>query len=331
MLNQQETRPISVELIDLGQRRQTPSDIEIDHMAKSIEQDGLLVPIGVQRTGENAYRLVHGATRLSAVKKIGWQEIPATILDGTEVDTASAEIVENLTRRHLDKDQRDELTRAYVELRSAQELGSGSKELHDSVSHNSSSAPTSHPKTKVEGAKRGRPPTPGGQAKKDAARLTGRSLRSTQRATTTPRPGNRRSAVKPGNEKVSSFTTVVCELVRLTRGRTAKDFAETGVPPDDLAMAGELLTDLAKLKQAGVSKGKPVERSEGTDSISSEQSAREMMDKHAARENAENDEDDESPGTGPQAGERLRQRDHRGHYDNGAGEMSGNDQTGGPA
>jgi hypothetical protein len=288
MLSPQDTRAIPVDLIDLGQRRQTPSDAEIDHMVKSIEQDGLLVPIGVQRTGENSYRLVHGATRLSAVKKIGWQEISATILDGTEVDGASAEIVENLTRRHLDKDQRDELTRAYVELRSAQEPSGSSKELHDNVSHNSSHTPTSHPKTKVEGAKPGRPPTARGQAKKEVANLTGQSVRTAQRATKpadaasvaeaaapplhpepeagvsefhqdqTSETARPRSGVKSGDGRVCNFTTTVCELVRLTQGRKAKDFTRTGVSPDDLATAGKLLTDLAELKRSGAAKPRPM-------------------------------------------------------------------------
>jgi hypothetical protein len=183
MLSQRETRSIPVDVIDFRHRRQMPSDTEINEMVNSIEREGLLLPVGVHSTGENSYRLVHGATRLAAVKKLGWQEIPATILEGTAADTASAEIVENLARRHLDKDQRDELTRAYVELHGSP------KELNDNLSRNSSPALNTHPNVKVEGAKRGRPSTPGGQSKKKAAILLGRSLRTIQRATSTKPKG----------------------------------------------------------------------------------------------------------------------------------------------
>jgi ParB/Sulfiredoxin domain len=192
MLSHRDIRKIRVDAIDFGRRRQTPSETEIDQMVKSIEQEGLLAPIAVQRTGENSYRLLCGATRLSAARRLGWLEVPATVLEGTEVDAASAEIVENLTRRHLDTDQRDELTRAYVALRSTQQqngLNGSWKELNDNVSHNSFQKPNTHPKVRVEGSKRGRPPTPASQSKKEAASLTGQSLRSVQRATSTKPKG----------------------------------------------------------------------------------------------------------------------------------------------
>ena len=258
MLRQRETVSIRLDLIELGHRRQTPSDSEIEHTAKSIEQDGLLVPIGVTCIGDNRYRLVHGATRLSAVKKLGWLEIPATILEGTPGETASAEIVENLTRRHLNKHQCDELTRAYVELRSKerQDGSNGSaEELNDTMSRNSSRTASGHPHRKVAGAKRGRPPTASGQSKKEAAELVGTSVRNVQRATSKkPKQATElaksRSTVAPKDDAVSKFTDIVLELIRRTAKQKADRFAKTAVPADDLARLGKFLNELAELKKS---------------------------------------------------------------------------------
>src|SRR5436190_2150402 len=205
MLIQQETRSIPVHVIDLGNRRQLPSPTEVNQMVSSIKEDGLLAPIGVQRTGENSYHLVHGATRLLAVKELGWLEVPAIIFDGTAEDSASAEIVENLTRRHLDKDQRDELTRAYVALRAEQKQNDPAKEFNDSSSPISCDAPNTHPKTNTEGRKRGRPPTPRGQSKKEVAAATGQSLRNVQRVT----------SAKPKSGSAPSKTSADRDTIRL--------------------------------------------------------------------------------------------------------------------
>jgi ParB/RepB/Spo0J family partition protein len=187
MIRQIETKLISVNLIDVGGRHQKPSDTEIDRMLRSIQQDGLLTPIGVRATEEACFSLVYGATRLAAVQKLGWSDVPAVVFEGAPEEFASAELVENLERRHLDKGQRDELTKKLVELRIKAMQSDPQKELDDSLSFNSFQEPKTHPKTKVEGAKRGRPVTAEARAKKEVAAQTGQSVRSVQRATSTKR------------------------------------------------------------------------------------------------------------------------------------------------
>ena len=113
-----ETKPIPIDTIDVGHvDTASPPTEEVDRMVASIKQDGLLTPIGVGIGGGKAC-LLYGATRLSAAKKLGWSEIQAALFDGTTQDFESAELVENLERRHLNKEERDELTKALVELRS---------------------------------------------------------------------------------------------------------------------------------------------------------------------------------------------------------------------
>ena len=191
MIHQIETRLISVSAIEMGHRRRQPSEAEVDQMANSIQQGGLLTAIGVRNTGDTL-SLLYGATRLSAVQKLGWSEVQAVIYEGTTQELASAEIVENLERRHLHKDDLEQLTKEYVELRTKKFQSEPLEGLDDNLSHNSSQGPTTHAKTKVEGAKRGRPVTAKGKAKKEVAAKTGQSLRKVQRITSekpkTPTP-----------------------------------------------------------------------------------------------------------------------------------------------
>lgn len=296
MLKQREMLSIRVDVIDCGHRCQMPSDIEIDQMAKSIEQDGLLMPIGVQQTDENSYRLVHGATRLSAMKKLGRQEVMATILEGTDVDTASAEIVENLTRRHLDKDHREKLAKAYLELRTAQRQDGSAKELNDDLSHNSSQKPKTHAKAKVEGAKRGRPMTAEGQAKKEIAAKTGQSLRNVQRITSeelkrTSELAKPRRAVAPGDtglrefdRYVSKILDCVLELERKIGKFQPERFAATTVTTDKLAKAGKFLTDLANLNKSDAGKPTKCFVPQGNGLVPADETGRERK-----AENAEQD------------------------------------------
>jgi hypothetical protein len=182
MIRQIDTRSIPVSAIEMGLRDRLPSEAEVDQMVSSIEQDGLLTAIGVQTTADG-YRLLYGATRLLAVQKLDRSEVSAVLYEGTEEELASAEIVENLERRHLDKDERAQLTKMLVERRARAVPSEPREELCDKLSCNSSQEPKAHPKTKVEGTTRGRPVTAEGKAKKEVAAKTGQSVRNVQRVT----------------------------------------------------------------------------------------------------------------------------------------------------
>jgi N6-adenosine-specific RNA methylase IME4 len=80
---------------------------KVAELAESIAaRGGLIVPITAQRAGDG-YALIAGWHRLEAVKKLGYIDILAFILDGIEADRAALiEIDENLIRADLSPAER---------------------------------------------------------------------------------------------------------------------------------------------------------------------------------------------------------------------------------
>lgn len=73
----------------------------LDTLAKSIAQNGLLVPVSL-REGEDGYTLIAGERRLRACRSLGMTEIPAVVLEKREADAAVLTLIENLHRENLD-------------------------------------------------------------------------------------------------------------------------------------------------------------------------------------------------------------------------------------
>ena len=73
----------------------------IEDLKNSIQQEGLLQPVVVARQGET-YVLIAGERRLRAVKKLGWQKIPAVILDSVQdAEFLRKSLIENIQRANL--------------------------------------------------------------------------------------------------------------------------------------------------------------------------------------------------------------------------------------
>lgn len=71
-------------------------------MMSSIQNNGLLQPIGVEYTGKNSYKLVFGNRRLDAAIKLGWSSIPAVIdTQGDEKDFLVKNTIENIQRENV--------------------------------------------------------------------------------------------------------------------------------------------------------------------------------------------------------------------------------------
>lgn len=71
---------------------------EIDQLARSIEQVGLLHPVVITEDGE----LVAGGRRLAAVKRLGWEFVPVTVVTlETLAEVLQAEADENTCRKSL--------------------------------------------------------------------------------------------------------------------------------------------------------------------------------------------------------------------------------------
>ena len=82
------------------QPRSTFDDDELQALADSIREHGLLQPIVVRRDG-GRYQLIAGERRLRAAIKAGWSDVPAQIRDVDERQLAELAIVENLQRKDL--------------------------------------------------------------------------------------------------------------------------------------------------------------------------------------------------------------------------------------
>ncbi len=83
------------------QPRKKFNDEEIEELKKSIANDGLLQPIVVTRSG-NEYILIAGERRVRAIRKLGWEKIPAVVVENVgEVEFLRKSLVENIQRANL--------------------------------------------------------------------------------------------------------------------------------------------------------------------------------------------------------------------------------------
>ncbi|MGA9288561.1 MAG: nucleoid occlusion protein, partial [Anaerobacillus sp.] len=116
---QEEVKQLLVE--DIIPNRFQPRTIFIDEriaeLSQTIKTHGVIQPI-VVREREGKYEIIAGERRWRAVKKLGWERIPAIIKEFNDSQTASIALIENL--------QREELTAVEEAMAYAQLI-----ELHD--------------------------------------------------------------------------------------------------------------------------------------------------------------------------------------------------------
>ncbi len=92
--------PVSKILPNPSQPRKTFAEDELQSLAQSIQENGLLQPVTVRKEG-GAYYLIAGERRLRACKLAGLREIPAILTDCEAEDSAVLALLENLQRRDL--------------------------------------------------------------------------------------------------------------------------------------------------------------------------------------------------------------------------------------
>jgi len=76
------------------------SDDELEDMARSIEQQGIIQPLLVRRD-DNGYELITGERRLRAAKKAGLKQVPVLVKTITDTDMLEMSIIENVQRADL--------------------------------------------------------------------------------------------------------------------------------------------------------------------------------------------------------------------------------------
>ena len=97
------TSDVAAALVDPNpwQPRTVLADADLEELAASLREHGLVQPVVVRRRGDR-YQLIAGQRRLEAARRIGWTTVPVRVLDVDDRQMAEIAIVENLQRRDLD-------------------------------------------------------------------------------------------------------------------------------------------------------------------------------------------------------------------------------------
>ena len=82
------------------QPRRIFDEKELDTLAKSISQNGLLVPVSVRKI-PGGYHLIAGERRLLACRRLGMRYIPAIVEERDELSAAVLTLIENIHRKNL--------------------------------------------------------------------------------------------------------------------------------------------------------------------------------------------------------------------------------------
>ena len=94
--------PAQIDTIAVEDRLRSVDEAAVEHMAESMQQQGQLYPIQVRTIKPGRFRLVAGAHRIAAARKLGWTHIEAFLVDDLDEEEVSLlEIDENLCRAEL--------------------------------------------------------------------------------------------------------------------------------------------------------------------------------------------------------------------------------------
>jgi ParB family transcriptional regulator, chromosome partitioning protein len=92
--------PIPLALLEGSPNNPRRKVQQVDDLAASIAEYGLLQPIVVRRQGDG-YEVVAGHRRLAAVRSLGWTDVPAVVRDEAEDRAYLLTLIENLQRQDL--------------------------------------------------------------------------------------------------------------------------------------------------------------------------------------------------------------------------------------
>ena len=93
--------PVASILPNPLQPRKEFSENELEELASSIRENGLLQPPLVRPAGAGRYELVAGERRLRALQRLGWQETPVVVRKVDDEALLVLALVENLQREEL--------------------------------------------------------------------------------------------------------------------------------------------------------------------------------------------------------------------------------------
>ncbi|WP_339252663.1 nucleoid occlusion protein [Sporosarcina sp. FSL W8-0480] len=106
------------------------SEEKIEELARTIHTHGVIQPIVIRKSNDG-YEIIAGERRYRAMKKLGWEEVPAIVRNLDDRETASIALIENLQREELTAIEEAYAYEKLLELHSltqealAQRLGKG--------------------------------------------------------------------------------------------------------------------------------------------------------------------------------------------------------------
>ena len=121
------TLPIDQIRPNKGQPRRTFKADELEELADSIRQNGVLQPLLVRKKG-STYEIVAGERRYQAARQAGLTEIPVVIREISDEDVFKLALIENLQRSDLTP---LEEARGYRQLIKDKDLAVGMKPSGD--------------------------------------------------------------------------------------------------------------------------------------------------------------------------------------------------------
>ena len=97
------------------QPRKVMAPEELQALADSIKASGLIQPVIVRASGDNAYHLIAGERRWRASQMAGLSEIPAVVRDATDEQMLEIALAENIFREDLNAIDRATAYRRYCD------------------------------------------------------------------------------------------------------------------------------------------------------------------------------------------------------------------------
>ena len=85
---------------DPAQPRKTFNQEELDSLAQSIKENGIIQPI-IVRKSNNGFTIVAGERRFRAAKQLGLKEVPILVKDISDLQVLEISLVENVQREDL--------------------------------------------------------------------------------------------------------------------------------------------------------------------------------------------------------------------------------------
>ena len=83
------------------QPRTVFDDEKIEELSRTIHIHGIIQPIVVRQFDTDKYEIIAGERRWRAMKKLGWDTVPAIVKNMSDTETASVALIENLQREEL--------------------------------------------------------------------------------------------------------------------------------------------------------------------------------------------------------------------------------------